>query len=131
VNENRSVFATIIEQTTAELKELHHEEATMAEVRHEDVKASFTATVSEASQGQLREHQVTRQELAERAAADAVKLKAHMKQCNEEIKNLIKLTHRARGNKERKQLKEKTNAATASLVAMDMIYNSLIVSLPI
>ena len=131
MNENRSVFATIIKQTTAELKELHHEEATMAEVRHEDVKASFTATVSEASQGQLREHRVTRQELAERAAADVVKLEARMERCSEEIRNLIKLTHRARGNKERKQLKEKTNAATASLVAMDMIYNSLIVSLPI
>ena len=131
MNENRSIFATIIEQTTAELKELHHEEATIAEVRHEDVKASFTATVSEISQAQLREHQVTREELAEGAAADAVEIKAHMKQCNDEIKNLIKLTYRAKGNKERKQRKERTNATTASLVAMGTIYNNLIVSLPI
>lgn len=47
----------------------------------------------------------------------------------DEIKNLIKATGKAKRTKERMQLKEKANAACASLAAMDLIHNSLMVRL--
>lgn len=78
----------------------------------------------------MREHEATRREIAGRAVTEAVELKAHIEERTKEIKDLIMATQRAKGNTERKRLKEKTNAATASLVAIDLIYNNLIVRFP-
>jgi hypothetical protein len=127
VLENRSVFAAVIETQIAELKEVHQKEASISAVRHENVKAAIVATVTSTSQQQAREHETTRQEIAQRAANEAAQLKVRMDKHTDEIKHLIRATSQSNGRNERKRLKEKTNAAAASLVAMDLIYESLMV----
>jgi len=127
VLQNRSIFTTVIDAQTAELKEIHQEEAIAAAIRHEDVKSTLITTVQDLNEFQSQEHRVTREEIAQRAACDAANLRAHMDKRTDEIKSLLKATGKAKGTKEKVQLREKTNAATASLVAMDLIHDRLMV----
>jgi hypothetical protein len=123
VFENRSVLTAVVEAESRELKTMYASEAKLSAIRHENLKT----TTAEISQHQIQEHRLTREEIAERATNQAAQLRAHMDKSTDEIKALIKATHKAKGSWERNRLKEKTNATAASLVAMDLIYGSLMV----
>ncbi|KAF4637857.1 hypothetical protein G7Y89_g210 [Cudoniella acicularis] len=125
VLENRSVFNTAIEAQSGELKNIYENQESKSAARHEGMKAKMIEVVTKTSEQQIHQHETTRGEIAQRAANEAVKLKVYMDKRTDEIKALIKETCEAKGTKERMQLKEKTNAAAASLVAMDLIYDNL------
>jgi len=127
--QNRSVFTMAIDAQTAELKEIFQKGAVAATLRHEDVKSTLFATVEDLSKLQSYEHGITRQEIAQRAACDAANLRAHMDKRTDEIRGLIEATGKAKGVKKRMQLAERANAAIASLAAMDLIRDSLMVCL--
>lgn len=127
VLQNRSVFLQELEAQTVELREMHVEETAAADARRDHIKATISATAQEMSDIQMHEHQTTRQEVAQHAAITVASLRIDIDKQSDEIKDLIKVTNRAKTIKEKRKLKEKTNAATASLIAMDLIYDSLVV----
>jgi hypothetical protein len=109
------------------LRKIHFQEAANADARYNNIKATIFETVRGTNELQAQEHEVTRQEIAQQAVTDAAALRANMDKRTDEIKALIRKANQAKGRKEKIRLKEKTNAATASLIAMDLIYGSLMV----
>jgi septal ring factor EnvC (AmiA/AmiB activator) len=92
--------------------------------KQEETQAEMTQVLESIDASSRAEHEATRRELEQMKQALA-QIEQDMIRRDDELKELLTAIGRAHGDKEKKNLQERSNAVTVALCALVTVYQSL------
>jgi predicted RNase H-like nuclease (RuvC/YqgF family) len=122
--QQQDVFTNSIQKQTEEIKALHAESKATVIEQHTTTRVEIVQAIQVTKESSEADQVATRQEIANLKAA-IKELSEQMKQKDAELSQFLKEFREARTEKKKKALQERSNAVSATLLALEMIYRSL------
>lgn len=125
---HQDVFKREIEAQTEEIRTIHVETNKTITEQHRATRVEIIEAITISEQRSEVEQQATRQEIAQlKQALDL--LSEQIKQKDVELQEFLTAFRQTTSPKKKKALRERSNAVSATLLALEVIYRSLLVSL--
>jgi hypothetical protein len=118
------VFNSDTQAQTAEIKAMHTETNETITEQHSMTRIEIIEAIQITEQSSEAAQQATQQEIAQLKAA-IQQLSDQMKQKDAELREFLKAFRETRSQKKKKALQERSNAVSATLIALEIIYRSL------
>ena len=120
----QDVFDGCTQAQTAEIKAMHTETNEMVIEQHSVTRIEIIEVIQIAGESGEAAQQATQQEISQLKVA-IQQLSDQMQQKDAELRDLLKSFHKTRSQKKKKVLQEMSNAVSATLLALEVMYRSL------
>ncbi|KAE8446593.1 hypothetical protein EG329_011786 [Mollisiaceae sp. DMI_Dod_QoI] len=114
-----------IEDQTSEIRAMHAETNDVIVDQHDSTRIEIMEAIRVTKQHTEAEHDATRQDISQLKDAIA-ELSNQIKQKDNELKEILTDFQNTRSQAKKKKLQERGNAASAALLALEVMYRSLI-----